>query len=274
MGAPGPLSTLGLGHKERSGGDIAAMFAEIVSAWSPAWSPAWRRRMVIDLDLVKHKQQAAWSSGDYASVGNRIPLVSELLCETVDVRAGERVLDVATGTGNAALAAARRFADVTGVDYVPALLDRARSRAEVDGLDVDFRVGDAEALEFDDDTFDVVLSACGAMFAPDHRRTASELVRVCRPGGRIGMVNWCPDGYIGELFRAVATHVPPPPGVEPPTRGQVARSRRARGAGDRRVYRRALADRPETPRLHRDVRRRRERTACETCSTCNSSVTL
>lgn len=171
-----------------------------------------------NLGVVKEKQRAAWSSGDYASVGNRILIVSELLCDAVDVRAGERVLDVATGTGNAALAAARRFADVIGVDYVPSLLDRARLRAEAEGVDADFRVGDAEALEFEDDSFDVVLSACGAMFAPDHRRTASELVRVCKPGGRIGMVNWCPDGYVGELFRAIAAHVPPPAGVEPPGR--------------------------------------------------------
>lgn len=171
-----------------------------------------------DLGVVKQRQQVAWSSGDYASVGNRILVVSELLCDAVDLRAGERVLDVATGTGNAALAAARRFADVVGVDYAPNLLDRARLRADVDGFDIDFRLGDAEALEFDDDSFDVILSACGAMFAPDHRRTASELVRVCRPGGRIGMVNWCPDGYIGALFRAIAAHVPPPVGVEPPGR--------------------------------------------------------
>lgn len=171
-----------------------------------------------DLAAVKVKQQATWSSGDYASVGNRILVVSELLCDAVDLRAGERVLDVATGTGNAALAAARRFADVTGVDYVPDLLDKARVRAEAEGLAVDFRVGDAEALEFADDSFDVVLSACGAMFAPDHRKTASELVRVCRPGGRIGMVNWCPDSYVGALFRSIAAHVPPPPDVQPPGR--------------------------------------------------------
>ena len=171
-----------------------------------------------DLIAVKSKQQAAWSSGNYAEVGSRLLLVSELLCEAVDVRAGERVLDVATGSGNAALAAARRFGDVTGIDYVPSLLDQARVRANADGLDIDFRVGDAEALEFDDDSFDVVLSACGAMFAPDHQQTANELVRVCRPGGRIGMVNWCPDGYVGELFRAIAKHVPPAPGVQPPGR--------------------------------------------------------
>lgn len=171
-----------------------------------------------DLAVVKSKQQVTWSSGDYAAVGNRILQVSELLCDAVDLRAGERVLDVATGSGNAALAAARRFADVVGIDYVPELLDRARQRAAVEGVEADFRAGDAEALDFGDDSFDVVLSACGAMFAPDHRRTASELVRVCRPGGRIGMVNWCPDSYVGELFRTIAAHVPPPPGVEPPGR--------------------------------------------------------
>lgn len=169
-----------------------------------------------DLAAVKTKQQATWASGNYASVGNRILVVSELLCDAVDLRPGERVLDVASGTGNAALAAARRFADVTGIDYVPELLDLARTRAAAEGLEVDFRTGDAEALDFPDDGFDVVLSACGAMFAPDHQRTADELVRVCRPGGRIGMVNWCPDGYIGSLFRAIAAHVPPPPGVVPP----------------------------------------------------------
>jgi SAM-dependent methyltransferase len=171
-----------------------------------------------DLTVVKDKQQVTWSSGDYSSVGNRILLVSELLCGAVDLRAGERVLDVATGSGNAALAAARRFADVVGIDYVPSLLDSARVRAQAEGLDIDFRVGDAEALDFADDSFDVVLSACGAMFAPDHQQTASELVRVCRPGGRVGMVNWCPDGYVGALFRAIAGHLPPPAGLEPPGR--------------------------------------------------------
>jgi SAM-dependent methyltransferase len=164
---------------------------------------------------VKEKQQAAWAAGDYGSVGSRIPITSELLCEAVDLRAGEQVLDVATGTGNAALAAARRFAHVIGIDFVPSLLDQARDRAAAEGLDVDFRVGDAECLEFADASFDVVLSACGAMFSPDHRTTAAELLRVCRPGGRIGMVNWCPDSYLGALFRAISGHVPPPSGVQP-----------------------------------------------------------
>jgi len=171
-----------------------------------------------DLAVVKSKQQVTWASGDYSSVGNRILAVSELLCDAVDLRSGERVLDVATGTGNAALAAARRFADVVGIDYVPDLLGLAQARAKAEGLEVEFRYGDAEAIDFADDSFDVVLSACGAMFAPDHQRTADELLRVCRPGGRIGMVNWCPDGYVGALFRAIAAHVPPPPGLEPPGR--------------------------------------------------------
>jgi len=170
----------------------------------------------MDIVTVKQRQQVAWASGDYAAVGARFPIIAELLCESVDLRADERVLDVACGHGNAALAAARRFCQVTGVDYVPALLDRARRRAEAEGLEATFQEGDAEALPFGDDSFDVVLSACGAMFAPDQERTASELLRVCRPGGRIGMVNWTPDSYVGELFRAIGRHLPPPPGVRPP----------------------------------------------------------
>jgi SAM-dependent methyltransferase len=138
------------------------------------------------------------------------------LCEAVDLRAGEQVLDVACGSGNAALAAARRFCQVTGIDYVPALLDRARRRATAEGLTATFREADAEDLPFADDTFDVVLSTCGAMFAPDQEQTAREMLRVCRPGGRIGMVNWTPDSYVGALFRALGRHVPPPPGVRPP----------------------------------------------------------
>jgi SAM-dependent methyltransferase len=170
----------------------------------------------INIATIKQRQQATWASGDYAAVGARLLPTAEALCEAVDLRAGERVLDVACGNGNAALAAARRFGDVVGVDYVPALLDRARQRADAEGLDVSFKEADAEALPFPDDSFDVVLSTCGAMFAPDQEQTAAELLRVCRPGGRIGMVNWTPDSYVGELFRTIGRFVPPPPGLRPP----------------------------------------------------------
>ena len=172
----------------------------------------------MDLRVVKEGQRQMWGAADYASVGARILLVSELLCEAVDVRGGERVLDVACGTGNAALAASRRFADVTGVDFQPELLAHARQRADAEGLPARFDEGDAEDLPFEDDRFDVVLSACGAMFAPDQQRTADELVRVCRPGGRIGMVNWTPGSWVAEVGRTVGRYVPPPDGVPPPVR--------------------------------------------------------
>ena len=172
----------------------------------------------MDIATVKQRQQATWASGDYAAVGSRLLPVAELLCEAVDLRAGEQVLDVACGNGNAAIAAARRFGQVTGVDYVPALLDRARERAAAEGFEVTFREADAEGLPFADESFDVVLSTCGAMFAPDQEQTARELLRVCRPGGRIGMVNWVPGSYVGELFRAIGRHLPPPPGLQPPVR--------------------------------------------------------
>ena len=168
------------------------------------------------LDEIKRRQQQAWAAGDYSEIGSRLVITSELLCEAVDLRGGERVLDVATGTGNAALAAARRFCRVTGVDYVPAMLEWARARAAAEGLEVAFEEGDAEDLPFPDGSFDVVLSACGAMFAPDQERAAAELLRVCRPGGRIGMVNWTPDGFVGAIFRTVGGHVPPPPGLRSP----------------------------------------------------------
>lgn len=170
-----------------------------------------------DLAAVKERQQAMWGTANYAGVGSRILLVSELLCEAVDLRGGERVLDVACGNGNAALAAARRFAEVTGCDYQARLLDQARERAAAEGLEVDFREGDAEALPFDDESFDAVLSACGAMFAPDQQRTASELLRVCRSRGRIGMVNWTPDSWVARLGRTVGAYNPPPAGVPSPT---------------------------------------------------------
>ena len=165
---------------------------------------------------VKARQQAMWASGDFAVIGTTLQIVGELLCEGVDLRSGERVLDVAAGNGNATLAAARRFASVTSTDYVPALLERGRRRAEADGFDVTFKVADAEDLPYPAASFDVVLSTFGVMFAPDHRQAASELMRVCRPEGRIGLASWTPEGFLGQLFRVVAGHVPPIPGVRSP----------------------------------------------------------
>jgi SAM-dependent methyltransferase len=165
---------------------------------------------------IKSRMQAIWSAGDFAVVATMINIVGELLCDTVELRAGQDVLDVATGSGNTAIAAARRFTNVTGIDFVPSLLDRARERTAVEGLKVDYREGDAEELPFADASFDVVLSTFGVMFAPDHAKAAGEMLRVLRPGGRIGMANWVPTGTIGELFRTVAKHVPPPPGLVPP----------------------------------------------------------
>src|SRR5688500_10278440 len=169
-----------------------------------------------DLAAVKAKQQAMWASGDFAVIGTTLQIVGELLCEAVDVGGGERVLDVAAGNGNATLAAARRFAHVTSTDYVPALLESGRRRAEADGLAVTFEVADAEALPYADASFDVILSTFGVMFAPDHAKSSSELLRVCRPGGRIGLASWTPEGFIGQMFRSVAKHVPPPAGVKSP----------------------------------------------------------
>ncbi len=169
-----------------------------------------------DLAAIKKRQQATWTSGDYHMIGTQIQIVSELLIEALDVRSTERILDVATGSGNAALAAARRGCTVVGVDYVPALLDRARRRADAEGLEVEFLEGDAEALPFDDGSFDVVSSVFGAMFAPDQQQTANELARVTRPGGRIGVVAHTPDGFIGNLFKVMGAHVPPPAGLRSP----------------------------------------------------------
>ena len=165
---------------------------------------------------VKSRQQAMWASGDFAVIGTTLQLAGELLCEGVDLRGSERVLDVAAGNGNATLAAARRFADVTSTDYVPALLEAGRRRADAEGLAVTFEVADAEALPYADASFDVVLSTFGVMFAPEHERAAAELRRVCRPGGRIGLASWTPQGFLGHLFQAVARYVPPMPGVRSP----------------------------------------------------------
>jgi ubiquinone/menaquinone biosynthesis C-methylase UbiE len=166
---------------------------------------------------VKARQQAMWASGDFAVIGSTLQIVGELLAETADVRSNHRVLDVAAGNGNATLAAARRLAAVTSTDYVPALLERGRRRAEADGFDnISFEVADAEALPYADASFDVVLSTFGVMFAPDHDRTAAELLRVCKPGGRIGLASWTPSGFLGDLFRLVGKYVPPVPGVRSP----------------------------------------------------------
>ena len=170
----------------------------------------------LDLATIKQRQQATWASGDFAVVGVTLQIVGELLAEATDVRAGERVVDVAAGNGNATLAAARRFARVTSTDYVPALLEKGRARAAAEGLAVDFREADAEALPFPDASFDVALSTFGVMFAPDQARAAAEIRRVVRPGGRIGMANWTPEGFIGQLFKAVGKHIAPPAGLASP----------------------------------------------------------
>lgn len=179
-----------------------------------------------DFAAIKTRQQAAWTSGDYAVVGTTLQVVGEELCEALDIRAGQTVLDVAAGNGNVSLAAARRFCDVTATDYVPALLDRARERAAAEHLAITFREADAEALPFADGGFDVVVSTFGVMFTPDQERAASEMVRVCRRGGKIGLANWTPDGFIGQLFKTIGKHMPPPAGVKSPalwgTRARIA----------------------------------------------------
>ena len=170
----------------------------------------------IDYVSIKARQKATWASGDFSVIGATLQIVGETLCEAVDIRAGERVLDVACGSGNATIAAARRFADVTGVDYVAPLLERARVRAEAEGLTIGVREGDAEALPFATSSFDGVLSTFGVMFAPNHARAAAELLRVCRPGGRIGLACWTPNGFVGELLRVVGRYAPPAVGLLSP----------------------------------------------------------
>src|SRR5215212_9875678 len=169
-----------------------------------------------DLTAVKSRQQATWSSGDYAVIGTTLTITGELLCEAVDLRPGQRVLDVAAGNGNATLAAARRWAAVTSTDYVAALLERGRARAAAEGLPVTFQEADAEQLPFAAHSFDVVLSVFGVMFTPKQEQAAQELLRVCRPGGTIGLANWTPDGFIGHVFRTIGKYISPPPGVKPP----------------------------------------------------------
>ncbi|MGE0724827.1 MAG: class I SAM-dependent methyltransferase [Alphaproteobacteria bacterium] len=169
-----------------------------------------------DLAALKTRQQGAWSSGDYAIVGTTLQIVGENLCEALDLRAGQKVLDVAAGNGNATLAAARRWCDVVSTDYVPTLLERGRERAAAERLAVEFHEADAEALPFVDATFDAVLSTFGVMFTPDQERAAAEMVRVCRRGGKIGLANWTPEGFIGLVFKTIGKHVPPPAGARSP----------------------------------------------------------
>jgi ubiquinone/menaquinone biosynthesis C-methylase UbiE len=169
-----------------------------------------------DFAAVKQRQQGAWSSGDYAVVGTTLQIVGEHLCEALDLRAGSKVLDVAAGNGNVTLAAARRWCEVTSTDYVPALLARGRERAAADRLTIDFREADAEALPFPDASFDVVVSTFGVMFTADQDKAAAELLRVCKPNGKIGLANWTPQGFVGQIFKTIAKHVPPPAGVKSP----------------------------------------------------------
>jgi SAM-dependent methyltransferase len=170
----------------------------------------------LDLAAVKSRQQSAWSAGDYAVVGTTLQIVGESLCEALDLRAGQKVLDVAAGNGNATLAAARRWCDVTSTDYVQALLDRGRARAGAEGLAVQFREADAENLPFEDKSFDVVVSTFGVMFTPNQGKAATELARVCKAGGKIGLANWTPGGLIGELFKLMGRYVSPPAGLSSP----------------------------------------------------------
>jgi SAM-dependent methyltransferase len=169
-----------------------------------------------DLGAVKAKQQATWASGDFAEIATLIVVVAERLADAADLRAGSSVLDVATGSGNAAIAAARLGAVVTGIDYVPSLLERGRERAAAERVQIDFRDGDAEEIPFPGESFDAALSVFGSMFAPDQPRAAGELVRVTRPGGTIGLASWTPSGFIGQMFKTVGSHVPPPPGLASP----------------------------------------------------------
>jgi SAM-dependent methyltransferase len=190
---------------------------ESVQPVTPTQGVAGAPAELSELEKLKLKQKAAWSAGDYAVIGSTLQIVGETLCEAVDLRAGERVLDVAAGNGNAALAAARRFCQVTALDYVPALLERGGARAAANGLEIEALEADAERIPLPDASFDAVLSTFGVMFTADHERAARELARVCRPGGRIGLASWTPKGFIGQLFKVIGKFVPPPAAARPPS---------------------------------------------------------
>jgi ubiquinone/menaquinone biosynthesis C-methylase UbiE len=169
-----------------------------------------------DFEAMKARQHGAWSSGDYAVVGTTLQIVGEDLCEALDLRSGQKVLDVAAGNGNVSLAAARRWCEVTSTDYVPALLVRGKLRADADGMRITFKEADAEALPFADASFDVVVSTFGVMFTPNQDRAATELARVCARGGKIGLANWTPEGFIGQVFKTLGKYLPPPAGAKSP----------------------------------------------------------
>ena len=166
---------------------------------------------------IKERMHKVWTSGEYARIGNPLVIIGELLCEAADLHSGHKVLDVATGSGNTAISAARRFCEVTGMDLAPESIEHARKRAEAEGMEIIFEVGDAENLSYADASFDAVLSTIGVMFCPNQEKAASEMLRVSRPGGKIGLASWTPDGFTGTMLRTVGAHVPPPPGIKPPS---------------------------------------------------------
>jgi ubiquinone/menaquinone biosynthesis C-methylase UbiE len=186
------------------------------AATNPTQSATQAASLAPDLVALKTRQQVAWSSGNYAIVGSTLQIVGEQLCEALDLKSGSKVLDVAAGNGMMSLAAARRWCDVTSTDYVPALLDRGRARASAEGMTIAFEEADAENLPFDDNSFDTVVSTFGVMFTPNQDRAAAELLRVCRPKGQIGLANWTPDGFIGQVFKTLGKYLPPPAGTKSP----------------------------------------------------------
>jgi ubiquinone/menaquinone biosynthesis C-methylase UbiE len=209
-----------------------------------------------DFEAMKARQHGAWSSGDYAVVGTTLQIVGEELCEALDLRSGQKVLDVAAGNGNVTLAAARRWCEVTSTDYVPALLVRGKMRADADGMKITFKEADAEALPFDDGSFDVVVSTFGVMFTPNQDRAAAELARVCKRGGKIGLANWTPEGFIGQVFKTLGKYLPPPAGARSPALwGTEARLKEMFGAssGAIRAERRHFVFRYRSPEHFLDI---------------------
>lgn len=214
------------------------------------------QQMQPDFEAMKARQHGAWSSGDYAVVGTTLQIVGEELCEALDIRSGQKVLDVAAGNGNVTLAAARRWCEVTSTDYVPALLVRGKVRADADGMNITFKEADAEALPFADASFDVVVSTFGVMFTPNQDRAAAELARVCRPGGKIGLANWTPEGFIGQVFKTLGKYLPPPVGARSPALwGTEARLKEMFGASSSaiRAERRNFVFRYRSPEHFLDV---------------------